>query len=217
MPEAELAVLFHRLYIKDGWSRCDITLCLLKSCCLYFRAYSVFGVQVCSTVNEVLGTIAVSCPHSHVQRSAVQLRERRRRRRRGVYVHARRNSENQMSTKVEYLMKVSGRVLLTPLDGAKVIFKIKNRLQLLWPRVTLPHKSSTNLVSGGELGSSIQEELQGRQAASPAGPVDRCGLQLKTHTCVRIILCVCGGNITNKGGKREGVTYLKCSPCLFSP
>lgn len=60
--------------------------------------------------------------------------------------------------------------------------KIKNRLQLLWPRVTLPHKSSTNLVSGGELGSSIQEELQGRQAASSAGPVDRCGLQLKTHT-----------------------------------
>lgn len=35
------------------------------------------------------------------------------------------------NTKVEYFTKVSGRVLLTPLDGAKVIFKIKNRLQLL--------------------------------------------------------------------------------------
>lgn len=36
-----------------------------------------------------------------------------------------------------------------------------------------------NLVSVGELGSLVEEELQGGQAASSAGPVDRCGLQLK--------------------------------------
>lgn len=111
------------------------------------------------------------------------------------------------NTKVEYFMKVSGRVLLTPLDGAKVIFKIKNRLQLLWPRVTLPRKSSTNLVSGGELGSSIQEELQGRQAASPAGPVDRCGLQLKTQHVLEQF-CVCVEETSLIKGVKEKVWHI---------
>lgn len=37
----------------------------------------------------------------------------------------------------------------------------------------------THLVSGGQLGSLVEEELQGRQAASSAGPVDGRGLQLR--------------------------------------
>lgn len=36
-------------------------------------SYSVFGVDVCSTVNEMLGTLTVSCPHSNMERSALQL------------------------------------------------------------------------------------------------------------------------------------------------
>lgn len=43
----------------------------------------------------------------------------------------------------------------------------------------------TNLVSVGELGSLVQEELQGGEAAPSAGPVDRRGLQLK-HTNVTL-------------------------------
>lgn len=35
--------------------------------------YSVFGVDICSTVDEMLSTLAVSRPHGHVERSAVQL------------------------------------------------------------------------------------------------------------------------------------------------
>lgn len=40
---------------------------------------------------------------------------------------------------------------------------------------------STDLVPAGELGSLVQEELQGWKASSSAGPVDRCGFQLN-HT-----------------------------------
>lgn len=50
----------------------------------------------------------------------------------------------------------------------------------------------TNLVSAGDLGPLVEEELQGRQAASSAGPVDGGGLQLK-HT-----------HRPGKGGKVEG-------------
>lgn len=46
----------------------------------------------------------------------------------------------------------------------------------------------TNLVSVGELGSLVEEELQGWQVASSAGPVDRSGLQLKhTHTHAKLL------------------------------
>lgn len=44
---------------------------------------------------------------------------------------------------------------------------------------------STNLVPVGELGSLVQEELQGWKASSSAGPVDRCGFQLE-HTFTQL-------------------------------
>lgn len=40
--------------------------------------YSVFGVDVCAAVNEMLSTLAVSRPHSYMERSAVQLRKTNR-------------------------------------------------------------------------------------------------------------------------------------------
>lgn len=47
---------------------------------------------------------------------------------------------------------------------------------------------STNLVPVGELGSLVQEELQGWKASSSAGPVDRCSFQLD-HTFTQLSDC----------------------------
>lgn len=74
--------------------------------------YSVFGVDVCSTVNEMLGTLAVSRPHSDMQRSAVQLR-------RGfIFINARKISE--MSQNIKGPICICLPSLIPPLDGAKV-------------------------------------------------------------------------------------------------
>lgn len=106
-------------------------------------SYSVFGVDVCSTVNEMLSTLAVSCPHGDVEGSTVQLRGRE------TNVFCSHFNHQQMETKNTY-----------------------SRFRV-W----------TNLVSGGDLGSLVKEELEGWQTASSAGPVHCCGLQLKhSHT-----------------------------------
>lgn len=64
----------------------------------------------------------------------------------------------------------------------------------LMPTEAQPHPEHvecplTDLVPVGELGSLVQEELQGWKASSSAGPVDRCGFQLK-HTFTQQTSCL---------------------------
>lgn len=59
------------------WSRTEmIVFCHIR----VWMSYSVFSVDVCSTMDEVLSTFIMSSPHCHVERSAAQLRETRERR-----------------------------------------------------------------------------------------------------------------------------------------
>ena len=65
-----------------------------SSVCL--SPYSVFGVDVCSAVNEMLSTLIVSCPHSYMERSAAQLEETNTER--GFLDLCRKNTENATKT-----------------------------------------------------------------------------------------------------------------------